>query len=126
MDKLLVRVNFAAAPAPVNVFGFVWTCCYAFFLWNISTRMMQGPQDEGAGKRRDEALASVKNLSFSDIAGQERAKVEVQEVCTMLRFPQAYAQVGARLPAGVLLVGPPGTGKTLLARVAAAEAGVPF
>ena len=127
LDRLLHSgVNFAAAPAPVNVFGLVWSCCYAFFLWNISTRMMQGPQDEGAGKRRDNALADVKSLSFNDIAGQERAKLEVQEVCQMLRFPQAYAQVGARLPAGVLLVGPPGTGKTLLARVAAAEAGVPF
>lgn len=126
LDRLVQsNVNFSAAPAPLNVFGLVWTCCYAYFLWNLSSRM-SGPQDEGAGKRKDKALAGMNTLSFADIAGQERAKVEVQEVCQMLKFPQAYAQVGARLPAGVLLVGPPGTGKTLLARVAAAEAGVPF
>jgi cell division protease FtsH len=65
-------------------------------------------------------------LSFEDVAGQERAKLEVKEVCDMLQAPERFTNVGARLPSGVLLVGPPGTGKTLLARVAAAEAGVPF
>lgn len=123
LDRLVHSgVNFSAAAPPLVSFGLIWTCAYAYFLWNLSNRM-SGPQDEGAGKRKDKTL---NNLSFSDIAGQERAKLEVQEVCQMLRFPQAYAKVGARLPAGVLLVGPPGTGKTLLARVAAAEAGVPF
>ncbi len=123
LDRLVLSgVNFSAAAPPLVSFGLVWTCAYAYFLWNLTNRM-SGPQDEGAGKRKDKTL---NDLSFSDIAGQERAKLEVQEVCQMLRFPQAYAKVGARLPAGVLLVGPPGTGKTLLARVAAAEAGVPF
>ena len=70
--------------------------------------------------------ANFGTLSFDDVAGQERAKLEIKEVCEMLRAPAKYAAVGARLPSGCLLVGPPGTGKTLLARVAAAEAGVPF
>jgi ATP-dependent Zn protease len=127
LDRLVLSgVNFTAAATPVNVLGLLWTCCYAYFLWNLSSRMMQGPQDGGAGKRKDKSMAGLNGLSFSDIAGQERAKLEVQEVCQMLQYPQAYTQIGARLPAGVLLVGPPGTGKTLLARVAAAEAGVPF
>ena len=126
IDMLLkANVNFSAAPAPTNILSIIYTCAYAYFLWTWSSRMMQGPQDAGAGKRRDKILQDS-NLSFADIAGQEQAKVQVMEVCEMLRFPQAYTKIGARLPSGCLLVGPPGTGKTLLARVAAAEAGVPF
>jgi len=122
---LQAGIDFSAPPAPPNVLGIFWTCVYAAFMWNITTKMMQGPQDSGAGSRKDEILKNS-NLSFDDIAGQEKAKLEVAEVCTMLREPARYKAVGARLPAGVLLIGPPGTGKTLLARVTAAEAGVPF
>ena len=130
MGKLAASgIDFAAPPTPANVLGLLVTFGYMAFLWNISTRMMQGPQDDGAGKRKDRAGSNddaLGNLSFADVAGQERAKLEVMEVCDMLRDPTRYTNVGARLPAGVLLVGPPGTGKTLLARVTAAEAGVPF
>ena len=63
---------------------------------------------------------------FSSVAGVGSAKQEVSEIVTMLRQPARFAQAGARLPSGILLVGPPGTGKTLLARAVAAEAGVPF
>lgn len=66
------------------------------------------------------------DLSFDDIAGQDQAKGEVKEITDMLRDPDRYYSVGARLPSGILLVGPPGSGKTLLARVTAAEARVPF
>jgi cell division protease FtsH len=118
-------IDFSAPPPPPNVLGLLWVLIYGAFMWNVTTKMMQGPQDSGVGVRRDQQLAQ-KQLSFDDIAGQERAKQEVSEVCTMLRSPQRYQAVGARLPAGVLLIGPPGTGKTLLARVTAAEAGVPF
>lgn len=125
LSKLIASgVDFACAPAQVNVLGLVWTFVYGVFLWTVTSRMLQGPQDEGAGRRRDKT--NFGSLSFADVAGQERAKLEVREVCEMLRAPGKYASVGARVPAGVLLVGPPGTGKTLLARVAAAEAGVPF
>ena len=118
-------IDFSAPPPSPNVVGLLWVLVYGAFMWNVTTKMMQGPRDSGAGVRRDQQLAQ-KQLSFDDIAGQERAKQEVREVCTMLRSPQLYQAVGARLPAGVLLIGPPGTGKTLLARVTAAEAGVPF
>ena len=125
LDKLLSSgIDFAVAPAPVNVFGIIWACVYAFFIWNVSSRMMQGPQDAGAGSRKD--LTITEKLSFEDVAGQEQAKQEVKEVCDMLRAPLRYKAMGARFPAGVLLVGPPGTGKTLLARVTASEAKVPF
>ena len=133
LNKLLASgIDFAAPPTPANILGLLVTFGYMALLWTISSRMMRGPQDDGAGKRRDRGAAgggagdALNNLSFADVAGQERAKVEVMEVCDMLHDPSRYTRVGARLPAGVLLVGPPGTGKTLLARVAAAEAGVPF
>lgn len=114
MDKLLSSgIDFAALPAPTNVLGLIWTFVYAAFIWNVSTKMMQGPQDEGAGKRKDKAgdLDAYGKLSFEDVAGQERAKLEVREVCEMLQAPDKFLSVGARLPSGVLLVGPPGTGE---------------
>ena len=73
--------------------------------------MMQGPQDEGAGRRKDKELDFYGKLSFNDVAGQEKAKTEVREICEMLKSPERYLSLGARLPAGILLVGPPGTGK---------------
>lgn len=64
--------------------------------------------------------------TFNDVQGAEEEKQELQEVVDFLRSPQAFTEMGARIPKGVLLVGPPGTGKTLLAKAAAGEANVPF
>ncbi len=66
------------------------------------------------------------NIRFSDVAGYEGAKAEVQEVVDFLKHPQRYQAAGAVGPKGVLMVGPPGTGKTLMARAVAGEAEVPF
>lgn len=65
-------------------------------------------------------------VGFDDVAGQDQAKTELEEVVDFLKTPERYEEIGARLPRGVLLVGPPGTGKTLLARAVAGEAEVPF
>jgi AAA+ superfamily predicted ATPase len=124
LDKLITSgIDFATPSSPKNVLGLFWTLGYCFFLWKMSSRMMQGPKDEGAGSRKDKAYSDI---SFEDVAGQDNAKLEVKELCDMLKSPEKFAQIGARLPSGVLLVGPPGSGKTLLARVSAAEAKVPF
>lgn len=64
--------------------------------------------------------------NFSDVAGQEEAKESLLEIVDYLARPERYAQIGAKLPKGILLVGPPGTGKTLLAKAVAGEAHVPF
>jgi cell division protease FtsH len=66
------------------------------------------------------------NIRFSDVAGVEEAKEEVEEVVDFLREPERYSKVGGKIPRGVLMVGSPGTGKTLLAKAIAGEAGVPF
>jgi cell division protease FtsH len=65
-------------------------------------------------------------VTFADVAGEDEAKAELQEVVGFLKEPERYRALGAHLPRGVLLVGPPGSGKTLLARAVAGEAGVPF
>lgn len=65
-------------------------------------------------------------ITFKDVAGQEGAKQEVQEIVDFLKTPEKYTNLGGKIPKGALLVGPPGTGKTLLAKAVAGEAGVPF
>ncbi len=67
-----------------------------------------------------------KRVTFSDVAGLQEEKEELEELVDFLRAPEKYTRLGARIPKGVLLVGPPGTGKTLLAKAVAGEAAVPF
>ncbi len=69
---------------------------------------------------------STVHVTFKDVAGQEGAKQEVQEIVDFLKSPQRYTELGGKIPKGALLVGPPGTGKTLLAKAVAGEANVPF
>ncbi len=71
-------------------------------------------------------LSLDSKVNFTNVAGLEEEKEELEEVVDFLRDPQKYTSVGARIPKGLLLVGPPGTGKTLLAKAVAGEAGVPF
>jgi len=66
------------------------------------------------------------NVRFADVAGAEEEKEELKEVVDFLKAPRKFADLGAKIPSGVLLVGPPGTGKTLFAKAVAGEAGVPF
>lgn len=82
----------------------------------------------GAGKRNTGKLLEGKTptTKFTDVAGEEAAVEEVQEIKDFLKDPTKYRKLGARIPRGVLLYGPPGTGKTLLARAIAGEASVPF
>ena len=87
----------------------------------------QGNQALSFGKSRARLYGNEKDkVTFTDIAGSNEAKQDLEEVVEFLKFPKKFSQMGARIPKGVLLVGPPGTGKTMLARAVAGEANVPF
>ncbi len=73
-----------------------------------------------------EYTRGTKKVSFTDVAGSDAPKAELQEIVDFLKNPQRFQRLGGRVPKGALLIGPPGTGKTLLARAVAGEAGVPF
>lgn len=71
-------------------------------------------------------VASETGIKFHDVAGEDEAKEQLQEIVDFLHNPGKYQAIGATMPKGALLVGPPGTGKTLLAKAVAGEAEVPF
>ncbi|MBE7076384.1 MAG: ATP-dependent zinc metalloprotease FtsH [Clostridiales bacterium] len=87
--------------------------------------MAGGKSGAGFGKSKARMVVSS-NVRFSDVAGADEEKQELAEIADFLKNPSRYAELGARIPKGVLLVGPPGTGKTLLAKAVAGESKVPF
>jgi len=146
INEYIVEHNKTAAPADKIDYNYVpgnegsWLISFlptlltiglliAFFAF-MSKRMgkvMGGDNAMGFGKVKAKKLTEEgRNTLFTDVAGADEEKAELEEIVEFLKNPKKFNDMGARIPKGVLLVGPPGTGKTLLARAVAGEAGVPF
>ena len=99
-----------------------------FFTMRMLSKRLGGDGVMGGfgGNKAKVYMEKQTGITFQDVAGQDEAKESLQEIIDFLNNPQKYADIGAKLPKGALLVGSPGTGKTLLAKAVAGEAGVPF
>ena len=116
-------------PIVTFIFSWVLPIVLMIVLWNVLMRGMSKRMGNSMAFGKSNAKIYVKaqtGKTFSDVAGQDEAKEALVEIVDFLHNPQKYAEIGASLPKGALLVGPPGTGKTLLAQAVAGEADVPF
>jgi cell division protease FtsH len=120
----------ASAPWWVAILPTIGLVVIFILFWVFFLQQSQG----GGGSRvmsfgKSRARMTTENkkkVTFSDVAGADEEKEELEEIVEFLKEPKKFIELGARIPKGVLLVGPPGTGKTLLARAISGEAGVPF
>lgn len=107
--------------------GVVFYMFWRFASKNIQSKLGAGGNFMSFGPKGAKIYADADiKTTFADVAGQDEAKDTLKEIVDFLHNPQKYAEIGASLPKGALLVGPPGTGKTLIARAVAGEAKVPF
>lgn len=128
------QVKFAALPA--GEASWIWGLLsflmmpllfLVLWIWLLSRGQGIGTAALTVGKSKARIYSEGDTgATFSDVAGVDEAKAELQEIVDFLKHTDKYIRLGAKIPKGVLLIGPPGTGKTLLARAIAGEAGVPF
>ncbi|MDY4610832.1 MAG: ATP-dependent zinc metalloprotease FtsH [Sphaerochaetaceae bacterium] len=132
LDEMGVEY-YATAPARPGLISTLlsWILPFALFflLWRfLFAKMGQGGQGVLSFNQNKAKIVAEGDtgVRFSDVAGADESKYELEEVVDFLKHPDKYTEIGGKIPKGVLLVGPPGTGKTLLAKAVAGEAGVPF
>lgn len=119
-DSGTIWTNVALSLLPILVISII-------LFYMLKSAQGQGNQALSFGKSRARLYGNEKEkVTFSNIAGSDEAKQDLEEVVEFLKYPKKFDAVGARIPKGVLLVGPPGTGKTMLARAVAGEADAPF
>ncbi|CBJ26876.1 cell division protein [Ectocarpus siliculosus] len=117
-------IPFRASKSPPGL-SFIFPVVYLLAVYYFIVKRGQGSMVGSTGKLASSTELDT-SLTFGDVAGVDQAKSQVQELVSMIKNPAPFIAAGARLPSGLLMVGPPGTGKTLMARVMAAEAGVPL
>jgi cell division protease FtsH len=110
---------------PFIILGILFVVLWIFVMKSAGTSA-GGKMGSFSKSRAKVTIADKDSVKFTDVAGAEEEKAELEEVVEFLKNPAKFVKLGARIPRGVLLVGPPGTGKTLLAKAVAGEAGVPF
>ena len=110
---------------PFIILGILFVVLWVFVMKSAGTSA-GGKMGSFSKSRAKVTIADKDSVKFTDVAGAEEEKAELEEVVEFLKNPAKFVKLGARIPRGVLLVGPPGTGKTLLAKAVAGEAGVPF
>ncbi|QDZ38928.1 ATP-dependent metallopeptidase FtsH/Yme1/Tma family protein [Euhalothece natronophila Z-M001] len=134
---ILTENNVDISVQPESDDGFLFRALSSLFfpilllvgLFFLLRRAQGGPGSQAMNFGKSKAKVQMEpqtNVTFSDVAGIEQAKLELTELVDFLKNADRFTDVGAKIPKGALLVGPPGTGKTLLARAVAGEAGVPF
>lgn len=133
LETKLAKANVSFAYTDPNA-GSIWSSIMPILgsaviaiIFFVLIMQMQGGTKSAMNFAKTNAKVNQNvKVRFSDVAGAEEEKTELAEVVDFLKAPKKYADLGARIPKGVLLVGPPGTGKTLFAKAVAGEAGVPF
>ena len=135
LDAAGVTYKVQAPPNPVGSFLLAYGLPLLIFagIWYFGYRQMTRGGLGGAGgilgvgkSKATEVKPENIGVTFKDVGGADEAINELREIIDFLKTPERFANLGGRIPKGVLLVGPPGTGKTLLAKATAGEAGVPF
>lgn len=126
LDHYAFEVNWFDQWGPTLIMGGI-TLLVAIFLFSRLSSSVNGSNNKALDFNKSRARrVDTSKVRFSDVAGCDEEKAEMQEVVEYLKNPQKFSKYGAKLPKGILLVGSPGTGKTLLAKAVAGEAGVPF
>ncbi len=124
IDSKTPQPNFFVSLLPIFL---PFMIVIGFFWWMAKRQQSQMGGIMSIGRSKAKTYSSERpGTTFDDVAGYSNVKLEITEVIDFLRDTSKFAEIGARIPKGVLLVGPPGTGKTLIARAVAGEAGVPF
>ena len=124
IEQTSLLVNILSWAAPILIF-----LALGQFMSKKMTEKMGGGNSMMFNMGKSNAKVYVKSaegIKFDDVAGEDEAKENLQEVVNYLHDPSKYKEIGASMPKGILLVGPPGTGKTMLAKAVAGEANVPF
>lgn len=124
------RIIEQASPILSFILSWVLPIAIMYLLFSLLMRSMSKRMGGGIGgigqSNAKVYMEKQTGVTFKDVAGQDEAKESLEEIIDFLHNPQKYAEIGAKLPKGALLVGSPGTGKTLLAKAVAGEANVPF